>query len=265
MRDCERRRSTIDELAERAAPPGRDHDTIDALMAENRTFPPSEAFKADALVRTRSCTTRRRRTTKASGRGRPPTWSTGPSRGTRRSTGSCPYAKWFVGGKLNVAAQLPRPARRSPARATRSPSTGRASPATPARSPTPSCSTRCQRFANVLKSLGVAQGRPGQHLPADDPRGRGGDAGLRPHRRRRTAWCSAGSRRRRWPTGSTTPRPRCSITADGGYRRGAVFPLKAGRRRGLRRRRPRSSTSSSCGAAATTSRWSRAATTGTTT
>ena len=26
------------------------HDTIDALMAENRKFPPSEAFKADALV-----------------------------------------------------------------------------------------------------------------------------------------------------------------------------------------------------------------------
>ena len=26
------------------------HDTIDALMAENRTFPPSEEFKGNALV-----------------------------------------------------------------------------------------------------------------------------------------------------------------------------------------------------------------------
>ena len=26
------------------------HDTIDALMAENRTFPPPESFKAEALV-----------------------------------------------------------------------------------------------------------------------------------------------------------------------------------------------------------------------
>ena len=32
--------------------------------------------------------------------------------------------------------------------------------------------------------------------------------------------------RSRSPTASTTPRPRCSITADGGYRRGEVVPLK---------------------------------------
>ena len=41
-----------------------------------------------------------------------------------------------------------------------------------------------QRFANVLKGLGVQQGRPGQHLHADDPRAAGRRAGLRPHRRR---------------------------------------------------------------------------------
>ena len=53
-----------------------------------------------------------------------------------------------------------------PAAATRSPSTGRASRATRARSPTPSCSTRSQRFANVLKSLGVGKGdRVNIYLP----------------------------------------------------------------------------------------------------
>ena len=39
------------------------------------------------------------------------------------------------------------------------------------------------RFANVLKALGVGQGRPRRPLPADDPRGRLRDARLRPDRR----------------------------------------------------------------------------------
>ena len=38
--------------------------------------------------------------------------STGSSRGTPSSSGSSPFAKWFVGGKLNAALQLPRPPRR---------------------------------------------------------------------------------------------------------------------------------------------------------
>ena len=36
-----------------------------------------------------------------------------------------------------------------------------------------------KRFATALKDLGVKQGRRRRHLPADDPRGRGGDARLR--------------------------------------------------------------------------------------
>jgi len=39
------------------------------------------------------------------------------------------------------------------------------------------------RFANTLKKMGVSEGRPRHHLYADDPRGRGGDACLRAHRR----------------------------------------------------------------------------------
>ena len=40
----------------------------------------------------------------------------------------------------------------------------------------------CQ-FANGLKSRGIEEGRPRHHLHADEHRGGGGDAGLRPHRR----------------------------------------------------------------------------------
>ncbi len=39
------------------------------------------------------------------------------------------------------------------------------------------------RLANALKAQGRQEGRPGHDLSADDPRGGGRDAGLRPHRR----------------------------------------------------------------------------------
>ena len=60
------------------------------------------------------------------------------------------------------------------------------------------------RFANVLKAHGVKQGRPGDHLPADDPRGRLRHARLRADRRRSIRWCSAASRRIRSPVASRT-------------------------------------------------------------
>ena len=88
------------------------------------------------------------------------------------------------------------------------PSTGSASPrATPAPSPTPTSSSMVCQAANALMELGVAGRRPGGHLPADDPRGRGGHAGLRPPRAPRTRWSSAASRPRRWPAASSTPTP----------------------------------------------------------
>ena len=155
------------------------------------------------------CTTRPPRTTRASGRARRPSCSTWTTEWDTICEWDLPFAKWFVGGQLNVTLQLPRPPRRRRARATRSRSTGRASPATPATITYAELLDEVQRFANALKGLGVAQGRPGQHLPADDPRGGGGDAGLRPHRRgaqRRVRRLLVASR---WPTASTTPRPRC--------------------------------------------------------
>ena len=73
--------------------------------------------------------------------------------------------------------------------------------------------------------------RPGQHLPADDPRGGRGDAGLRPHRRRP-------QRRVRRLLGAGPGRPhqrRRGQGADHRRRRlaaGRGVPAQAGRRRG---------------------------------
>ena len=73
-------------------------------LLEQETFPPPDEFRERALSsRTRRSTTRPRPTRRASGRSRP-----------RRCTGSSewdqvldwsnpPFAKWFVGGKLNVS------------------------------------------------------------------------------------------------------------------------------------------------------------------
>ena len=110
-----------------------------------------------------------------------------------------------------------------------SPVTGTQTPA----APTPSCSSWSRAFAGVLRDLGVEQGRPGRHLPADDPGGRRRDAGLRAHRRRAlrgVRWLRAGRARgadRRCPARSCCHR----LVRDRGRTRGRV---QAARRRGAR-------------------------------
>ena len=74
-----------------------------------------------------------------------------------------------------------------------------------ARSPTASCTTKVCRLANVLKAHGRQEGRPGHHLPADDPRGGLRDAGLRPHRRRPLGGVRRLLAGQPAPTASTTP------------------------------------------------------------
>ncbi len=69
-----------------------------------------------------------------------------------------PWAKWFVGGKMNLSYNcVDRHVARTRG-ATRPPSSGKASPAKFAASPTPSCTLEVQRFANALKALGIKKG-----------------------------------------------------------------------------------------------------------
>ena len=120
-----------------------DHNTIDDLMLENRKFPPSAEFKRQALVADTSLYDEADRGLPGLlGHARPPICSTWSTEWDTICEWELPFAKWFVGGQLNVSYNcLDRHVEAG--RATRSPSTGRASRATPARSPTPSCSTRC--------------------------------------------------------------------------------------------------------------------------
>ncbi len=122
---------------------------------------------------------------------------------------------------------------------TGSPSTGWASPRT-----TPASVTYAElkdevcKAANALTELGVAEGRPGRHLHADDPRDGRRDAGLRPDRRPAHRGLRRLLRRR-------ARDPRRRLRREGDHHRRRRLPARrgrgaqAGRRRGAARR-PRS-------------------------
>ena len=82
------------------------------------------------------------------------------------------------------------------------------------------------RFANVLKALGVKQGRPRHHLHADDPRERRSRCSPARASAPSTRSSSAASRRIRSPAASTTADSQLVITADEGLRGGKIVPLK---------------------------------------
>ena len=103
-------------------------------------------------------TTRPTATTRASGPARRPSCSTGTRTGTPILDWQLPFAKWFVGGTLNVSHNcLDRHVDAGQRRQGRLPLGGRAR-RHPQRSATPTCSPRSQKLANVLKGLGVAKG-----------------------------------------------------------------------------------------------------------
>ena len=160
-----------------------------------------------------------------SGPARPPSCSTGPKDWDTIFEWELPFAKWFVGGKLNVAHNcLDRHV--AAGRGDKVAIHFEGEPGDTRTLTYAELLDEVQRFANVLKSLGVAAGRPGQHLPADDPRGWRWRCSPAPASARRTASCSAGSRPQALADRINDAEAKVLITADGGYRRGDVFPLK---------------------------------------
>ena len=137
-----------------------------------------------------------------------------------------PFAKWFVGGRLNVAfncldrhveAGIGRQGRVLLRRRARGPPHDHLRPAAGRGR------ALCQRPALARHRAG----RPGGHLHADDPGASRRDAGVRPDRGRalggvRGLFCRRAARpdRGRRAPGSL-------ITADGGWRRGHAVELKA--------------------------------------
>ena len=133
--------------------------------------------------------------------------------------------KWFEDGKLNVSANCidRHLASRGEQTAIIWEATTRRSRAT---SPTASSTPRSRSSPTCCSTLGREEGRPGRHLPADDPRGRLRHARLRPDRRRALGGLRRLLAGRAARTASSTAAPRLVITADEAPRGGRRTPLK---------------------------------------
>ena len=226
------------------------HDTIDDLSTELRRFPPPEGFKADALVTGTDLYDE----AAADDEGFWAQAGVGADRlvealGHHPRMGAAVrevVRRW----RAQRVVQLPRSPRRGrPRRQGRLPLGGRAR-----RQPHDHLRRTARRRAAVRQRAEeprCREGRPGQHLHADDPRGRGRDAGLRPHRRR-------SQRRVRRVLRAGAHRSHQRRRGEGADHRRRRLPARRGvpaegrRRRGGGQRRRPSSTSSSSSAAATT-------------
>ncbi len=142
-----------------------------------------------------------------------------------------PFAKWFLGGRLNVVGELPRPARRERARRQgRLPLDRRAGghPDADLRGPAARGRQGCQRPQGARRR----DRRPGRDLHADDPRAADRDARLRPPRS-----SPHGDLRRLFGRGPVRPdQRRPGQGPDHGRRR--LAPGQGGRAQAPRRRSP---------------------------
>ena len=170
---------------------GEHHETIDALSAENRTFPPSEEFKANSLVTGTFLYDQAAEDDEAF-------WARQASGLVDWATPwdtilewDLPNAKWFVGGQLNVAYNcLDRHVLGG--KGDKVAIHWEGEPGDTRTITYQELLDEVSQFANVLKGLGVAARRPRQHLPADGARGG------RRHARMRTYRCCAQCRVRRF-------------------------------------------------------------------
>ena len=200
------------------------HDAIDALLAENRTFPPSAAFKENSLL------TDRRLHDEAAVDYRA-FWARQASELVEWSKPwdsvcewDLPYAKWFDGGQLNVAWNC----------LDRHVIAGKGDKVAfhfegePGDSRTVTYSQlldEVQRFSNALKSLGVAKGdRVNIYLPMIPEAAVAMLACARIGAAHSVVF--GGFSAQALADRINDAEAKVLITADGGWRRGEVFPLK---------------------------------------
>ncbi|MGH9135351.1 MAG: acetate--CoA ligase [Ilumatobacteraceae bacterium] len=201
------------------------HDTIDDLLAEARRFPPPDGFKADALVTGTFLYDEAaaddegfwaRQATELLDWTKP--WES-------ILEWELPYAKWFGGGELNVAYNC----------LDRHVDAGRGDKVAfhwegePGDSRTITYAElldEVQRFANVLKGLGVAKGdRVNIYLPMIPEAAVSMLACARIGAAHSVVF--GGFSAQALADRIVDAEAKVLITADGGYRRGEVFPLKA--------------------------------------
>ena len=200
------------------------HETIDALMAENRTFPPSEDFKDNALVAGTFLYDEAAEDDEGF-------WARQASELLHWNTPwdsildwQLPYAKWFEGGTLNVSYNC----------VDRHVEAGNGDRVAfhwegePGDTRTITYSdllTEVSKFANVLKGLGVEKGdRVNIYLPMIPEAAVAMLACARIGAAHSVVF--GGFSSQALADRIDDAEAKLLITADGGYRRGEVFPLK---------------------------------------
>ena len=196
---------------------------IDALLTENRRFPPPAAFRRDAVVSDGSLA--------ASAAADPDAWWMQAARGlewitpfTKGLEWDAPFATWFRDGQLNVTANcLDRHVRTS--RRNKAAIIFEGEPGDQRTLTYWQLYTEVNKFANVLRSLGVRKGdRVAIYLP------------MIPEAAIAMLGCARIGAIHSVVFGGFSPESlrdrindsqcRVLITADGGFRRGQVVPLK---------------------------------------
>ena len=204
---------------------GDEHDTIDALLDEQRTFAPSAAFKQAALVADTSLYDQANTDYQGFWAGQAADLLDWDEQWHTICEWDLPYSKWFVGGRLNVSYNcLDRHVLAG--RGDKVAFHWEGEPGDRRTITYADLLAEVQLFANSLKSLGVAKGdRVNIYLPMIPEAAVAMLACARIGAAHSVVFGGFSAQ-------SLTDRindaeAKVLITADGGYRRGEVFPLKA--------------------------------------
>ena len=199
-------------------------ETIDALLAENRTFPPPEDIKRDALVTGTFLYDEAAADDEGFWAKQAAELLDWDEEWTTILDWQLPYAKWFVGGKLNASANcLDRHV--AAGNGDRVAIHWEGEPGDTRTITYADLHAEVQRFANALKGLGVVKGdRVNIYLPMIPEAAVAMLACARigaPH-----SVVFGGFSAQALADRINDAEAKLLITADGGYRRGEVFPLK---------------------------------------
>jgi acetyl-CoA synthetase len=199
-------------------------DTIQALLDENRTFPPSAGFKQQALVADTSLYDEANRDYQGFWARQAAELLTWRQDWHTICDWDLPYSKWFVGGQLNVSENcLDRHV--AAGRGDKVAFHWEGEPGDTRTITYADLLDEVQRFANVLKGLGVKQGdRVNIYLPMIPEAAVAMLACARigaPH-----SVVFGGFSAHSLIDRINDAEAKVLITADGGHRRGEVFPLK---------------------------------------
>jgi acetyl-CoA synthetase len=199
-------------------------ETIDALLAENRTFPPPENIKRDALVTGTFLYDEAAADDEGFWAKQAAELLDWDEEWSTILDWQLPYAKWFVGGKLNAAANcLDRHV--AAGDGNRVAIHWEGEPGDTRTITYADLHAEVQRLANALKALGVAKGdRVNIYLPMIPEAAVAMLACARigaPH-----SVVFGGFSAQALADRIDDAAAKVLITADGGYRRGEVFPLK---------------------------------------